>query len=172
MRILVSLSDCVQVQGGFHNSCIDRLEIEGLSSEYSLVILEHFYSISNSNVIKVSRHHCTKQILYHPFAILSVSSGEMKLWPQQSFSPVIFSGKWPARKQPSFVLQAQGQQIIYQMHLLSQCRRKWRGKKGMKMNYKKKKKEEVDAEDMTFCFSLWHSFFFFFQRAYFYGVQW
>lgn len=42
-------------------------------------------------------------------------------------------------------------------------RQKVGGKKGMKMNYKeKKKKEEVDAEDMTFCFSLWHSFFFFF----------
>lgn len=41
------------------------------------------------------------------------------------------------------------------------------GKKGMKMNYKKKKKEEVDAEDMTFCFSLWHSFFFFFLESLF-----
>lgn len=143
MRILVSLSDCVQVQGGFHNSCIDRLEIEGLSSEYSLVILEHFYSISNSNVIKVSRHHCTKQILYHPFAILSVSSGEMKLWPQQSFLPVIFLWQMACKKIAFICALGLGSANNLSNASAITVQKKVGGKKGMKMNYKQKKKRRL-----------------------------
>lgn len=112
MHILTSLSDSVQVQGGFLKSCTDRLEREGLSSECNSVILEHFYCFSNGDVIKSSGHLCMKQILYHLSAILRMNAGKMMLWTQQSvvvffcfivflgglFLPVIFFGKWPARK--------------------------------------------------------------------------